>query len=55
MTSARPGLTRVGYQTRGGHAFLTRMIDTAKIEYACGIAAWNSAAQQPALFLQSNY
>jgi hypothetical protein len=38
MTSARPGLTRVGYQTRGGHMFLTRRINTAKVEYACGIA-----------------
>jgi hypothetical protein len=38
MTSARPGLSRVGYQTRGGHTSLTKIINTAKVEYACGIA-----------------
>jgi hypothetical protein len=46
MKSPRPGLTRVGRQTRGSHTFLTKNINTAKFEYACRAAGWNSAAQQ---------
>jgi hypothetical protein len=48
-------LTRVGRPDSRRPPILTRKIDTAKFEYARRAAGWNSAAQQPAVFLQSNF